>query len=130
MHQESLFSLASTWRSHILEVSPETEWPSTLLHTEIQVESSTEALEDDWIDLGDFGPIPDDMLELDDQHAAFLEDPEQAEEDEVERLVTRIEAVSEERCSFKGYYLSYTDIPATLQAPLNLTSHPPSKQFN
>jgi len=42
--------------------------------------------------------LPDDILELDDQHAAFLEeDPQGAELDEVERLVTQIELVSEER---------------------------------
>ena len=95
MHRESLIQLASMWRSHILEVFPSVEWPSALLQAQTPpLESSNDDLDDDWIDLSDFGPIPDDKLELDDQHAAFLEDPPPTEEDELERLVTRIEGWS------------------------------------
>ena len=98
-HRQSLLALASTWHSHVWDFSPAADWPVVLCHGVLPLDTSADVDDpDEWIDLDDFGPLPDDILELDDQHAAFLEeDPHQAEADEVERLVTRIELVTEQR---------------------------------
>src|SRR5260370_8393065 len=82
-----------------LGLFPCADWPVVLCHGVLLLDTSADVDDpDEWIDLDDFGPLPDDILELDDQHAAFLEeDPHQAEADEVERLVTRIELVTEQR---------------------------------
>lgn len=53
-------------------------------------------MDEDWWDLDDFSALPDDTLELDDQHAAFLLDDHGNEEDEVERLVVLLEDASEQ----------------------------------
>jgi len=91
--------LASTWRSHVWDFSPDADWPATLCHGVLPSDSSADVDDiDEWIDLEDYGPLPEDILELDDQHATvFEEDPQGAELDEVERLVNQIELVSEER---------------------------------
>jgi hypothetical protein len=43
------------------------------------------------VDLDDFGPSPETVLQLDDRHVSFLEEPDRAEEGEVERLLSLVD---------------------------------------
>jgi hypothetical protein len=43
------------------------------------------------VDLDDFGPSPETVFQLDDWHVGFLEEPDRAEEGEVERLLSLVD---------------------------------------
>ena len=45
---------------------------------------------DEFLELGDFSPLADTVLQLDDQHIMFLEEQDKEEEGEVERLVSLV----------------------------------------
>jgi hypothetical protein len=79
--------LGSTWLKHVEEFSPITHWPACLHHPKA-------AADDEWLDLADFSSLPKDMLELDDQHAAFLEGSQYKE---VEHLVSLMEVTLDPR---------------------------------
>ena len=55
-----------------------------------------DTLDEEWWGLADFSALPEDTVEVDDQHVAFLEGEHQKEEDEVECLVTMLEVASEQ----------------------------------
>jgi hypothetical protein len=87
--------MGAMWFMHVGEFSRLTDWPAILQHEKVVADTTCGDLDDESLDLADFSSLPEDMLELDDQHAAFLEESQyKKEEDEVERLVALIEVVS------------------------------------
>ena len=97
-HRDSLITMGSMWYMHVGEFSPLTDWPACLHHQKVVADATCDDLDDESLDLADFSSLPEDMLQLDDQHADFLEESQyKKEEDEVERLVTLIEVVSDLR---------------------------------
>lgn len=97
-HRDSLITLGLTWLRHVQEFSPITNWPTCLHHQEVVADATFDYLDHESLDLADFSSLPEDILELDDQHAAFLEESQyKKEEDEVDRLVALIEVVSDLR---------------------------------
>jgi hypothetical protein len=91
----ALIDLGSAWYLHVQEFSPVTDWPAAIRRSGSLAGTATDGPDDEWYDLGDFGALPEDILEIDDQHAAFLDGQRENERDEVERLVAFIEAASE-----------------------------------
>ena len=80
---------------------PSASWPNDLvlqlplisLDDEMLISLDDEAV-DDMVDLGDFGPSPDTVLQLDDRHVSFLEEQDKVEESEVERLLSLVDQVN------------------------------------
>jgi hypothetical protein len=88
--------LALGWHSHVKEFSPIADWPACVQNNKILQKAPIDEDDEEWLDLGDFSCLPEDTLEMDDQHAAFLDEGmHQKEEDEVERLVAMIDVASE-----------------------------------
>jgi len=83
---------------------PSASWPSNLT-VQLRLKSlNDEALipledetDDDMVDLGDFGPLPETVLQLDDRHVSFLEEQDKVEESEVERLLSRVDQMNHSR---------------------------------
>jgi hypothetical protein len=111
-HRLALVDLAFTWYSHVQEFSPITEWPAAIQCHRPPAGAAADPADDEWYDLSEFSALPEDVLEIDDQHAAFLEGLGRKEGDEVERLVVLVEAASEKR-----WVARYTMSPAGAQPP-------------
>ena len=87
---------------------PSASWPRDLaarlplisLDDETLIPLDDEA--DDMVDLGDFGPLPDTTLLLDDRHVSFLEEQDKVEESEVERLLSQVDRVNPETFTLGG----------------------------
>ena len=101
-HQEFLITLGSGWHTQVEEFSPITDWPIAIQHFKHPVLVDLTA--EEWEDLEDFSALGDHILELDDQHTAFLEDehPKDEDEDEVECLLMLLEISSEHWYVFFG----------------------------
>lgn len=67
---------------------PSSHWPNVIGCE--PVPNLNEEEDDDFVELGDFSPLPDTVLQLDDQHVMFLEEQDKEEEDEVQRLVSLV----------------------------------------
>lgn len=94
-HREALTTLGSTWYCQVRDFTSISVWPSAVQSHKLKTTSAVDKNDDDWWDLDDFDPLAEDTFELDDQHAAFLEDDHHKEEDEVEQLVILLQTASE-----------------------------------
>jgi len=86
-HHKLLTLIANQWRWDTSGFLPLSHWPN--------VEGGPLSYLDDedpdeFLELGDFNPLPDTVLQLDDQHVMFLEQQDKEEEGEVERLVSLV----------------------------------------
>jgi hypothetical protein len=87
VYQTYIISLGCQWKKDTREFIATSLWPTAIVSDPSPSDVVSET-DNDSLDLDDFSPLPESMLELDDRHVAFLEGQDTVERDEVERILS------------------------------------------